>query len=54
MVGGARGGIPLPEAMRLYEVSGYRVIPNFGFYRDDPRCVCFERTLSRKPLAATR
>jgi GNAT superfamily N-acetyltransferase len=33
------------EAMRLYETSGYRVIPNYGYYRHDPRSVCFEKTL---------
>jgi putative acetyltransferase len=38
-------GTAQPEALRLYEVSGYHVIPNFGHYRDDPRSVCFEKAL---------
>jgi GNAT superfamily N-acetyltransferase len=28
-----------PEAIKLYESSGYRRIRNFGFYRDYPGCV---------------
>jgi putative acetyltransferase len=38
-------GIQQPEALRLYETAGYRVITNYGFYRDDPRSVCYEKTL---------
>ena len=40
-----------PEAIRLYERSGYRRIPNFGYYADDPRSVCFEKRLA--PSGAT-
>ena len=38
-------GTAQPEALRLYETSGYRVIANYGHYRDDPRSVCFEKRL---------
>lgn len=30
-----------PEAIALYESSGYHRIPGFGVYRDEPDCVCF-------------
>ncbi|MET3805764.1 GNAT superfamily N-acetyltransferase [Nakamurella sp. UYEF19] len=32
-------------AICLYETAGYRVIPNFGAYRDSPTSVCFGKTL---------
>lgn len=35
-----------PEAIRLYETSGYTRVANFGFYRDDPGSVCFGKSLS--------
>lgn len=38
-------GIPQPEALRLYESSGYRRIPGYGEYKDDPRTVSFEKDL---------
>jgi len=34
-----------PEAIRLYESSSYRRIPNFGIYRDSESSVCFEKQL---------
>ncbi|MBI3410718.1 MAG: GNAT family N-acetyltransferase [Planctomycetes bacterium] len=34
-----------PEAIRLYETSGYSQIPRFGEYADDPYSVCFEKRL---------
>jgi putative acetyltransferase len=34
-----------PDAIRLYERSGYRLIPNFGKYVGDPNSVCYEKTL---------
>lgn len=34
-----------PEAIRLYEKSGYRRIPNFGQYAGDESSVCFEKIL---------
>lgn len=35
-----------PEAMALYESSGYRGIPGFGHYRDSPLSRCYARVLS--------
>jgi GNAT superfamily N-acetyltransferase len=35
-----------PEAIRLYESSGYEPIDRFGPYVDDPRSVCFEKRVS--------
>jgi GNAT superfamily N-acetyltransferase len=34
-----------PEALALYESAGYRRVPCFGEYVNDPRCCCFEKTL---------
>ncbi len=34
-----------PEAIALYESSGYARIPAFGRYADNPRSICFEKTL---------
>jgi len=34
-----------PEAIRLYEQSGYHRIPNFGIYADSKRSVCFGKQL---------
>ena len=33
-------------AIRLYERSGYRPIPNFGKYVGDPNSVCYEKALA--------
>ena len=38
-------GTAQPEALRLYERSGYGRIPSFGPYAEDPRSVCFARVL---------
>ena len=35
-----------PEAIHLYQKSGYRIIPNFGQYADDESSVCMEKTTS--------
>jgi putative acetyltransferase len=45
-------GIRQPEAIALYESAGYRRVPPYGYYRDDPLSVCFEKLimLSRTPL----
>jgi putative acetyltransferase len=38
---------PLQDsALRLYERSGYRLIPNFGKYAGDQNSVCYEKTLA--------
>ena len=34
-----------PEAIGLYESDGYKRIPTFGEYSDDPTSVCFEKRL---------
>lgn len=34
-------GTEQPEALGLYERSGWRRVPNYGQYVDDPRSVCF-------------
>jgi len=41
-----------PGAIALYEMSGYRKIPPFGDYIDDPWSLCFEKPL--KPDAPTK
>jgi putative acetyltransferase len=38
-------GTRQPEAIRLYETSGYSEIPKFGEYAADPFSVCFEKRL---------
>ena len=38
-------GTAQPEAIRLYERAGYSRISSFGPYAEDPRSVCFAKTL---------
>lgn len=38
-------GLKQPEAVRLYEKSGYRSIPNYGQYVGVENSVCFEKEL---------
>jgi GNAT superfamily N-acetyltransferase len=38
-------GVLQPEAIRLYERSGYVRCACYGFYATDPRSVCFEKVL---------
>ena len=35
-----------PEAITLYESSGYTRIPGFGIYRDEPGCQCYAKPLN--------
>jgi GNAT superfamily N-acetyltransferase len=35
-----------PDAVAFYTKHGYRPIPRFGHYVDEPSSLCFERTLS--------
>ncbi|ROR89969.1 GNAT family N-acetyltransferase [Nocardioides aurantiacus] len=37
-----------PEAIALYESSGYREIPGFGFYADAPLSRCYARPLGER------
>lgn len=36
-----------PEAIRLYEKSGYKLIPNYGQYAGVENSVCFEKLLKK-------
>ena len=38
-------GTAQPEAMALYESSGYTPIPSFGYYRHAPLNRCYAKTL---------
>ncbi|CAL9354654.1 hypothetical protein SUDANB95_00539 [Actinosynnema sp. ALI-1.44] len=38
-------GTRQPEAIRLYETSGYERIDNFGVYRHHPDSLCFAKEL---------
>lgn len=38
-------GIRQPEALRLYERSGYRQCPPFGDYKEDPMSLFFEKAI---------
>lgn len=40
-------GVAQPEAITLYESSGYTPIAGFGFYKDAPLNRCFARRLTR-------
>ncbi|WP_395242614.1 GNAT family N-acetyltransferase [Agromyces sp. MMS24-K17] len=39
-------GSKQPEAVRLYETSGWRRIPNYGYFRDDPEVISMEKPLA--------
>ncbi len=38
-------GLKQPEAIALYESSGYVRVPGYGYYRDSPLSRCFGRSL---------
>ncbi len=40
-----QSGTEQPEAPALYEQEGFERIAPYGPYREDPRCVCFEKRL---------
>jgi GNAT superfamily N-acetyltransferase len=42
-------GLEQPEAIGLYESSGYHRIAAYGYHIGDPRSVCFEKTIHDKP-----
>ena len=39
-------GTAQPEAMALYESSGYTRIPSFGYYKDEPLNRCYGKVLT--------
>ncbi len=39
-------GVRQPEAVNLYEKSGYRRIEPYGKFADDPESLCYEKKLS--------
>ncbi|WP_187261963.1 GNAT family N-acetyltransferase [Pontibacter beigongshangensis] len=41
-----------PEAIGLYQKSGYRLIPNYGQYAEVENSVCFEKKLEPSEAAA--
>jgi GNAT superfamily N-acetyltransferase len=45
-------GRRLPDAVRLYENRGYRLIPNYGQYVAMENSICFEKKI-KKPLLAS-
>jgi GNAT superfamily N-acetyltransferase len=46
-------GTAQPEAIALYESSGYRPIPGFGFYRHEPMSRCFAKSVAKSLLPKT-
>lgn len=34
-----------PEAIRLYEKNGYKIIPNYGQYAGVQNSICFEKII---------
>jgi len=38
-------GLEQPEAIGLYESSGYHRVAPYGHHKDDPRSVCFEKAI---------
>lgn len=39
-------GIAQPEALGCYTSEGWRGVPAYGQYRDDPRCRCYALDLA--------
>ncbi|QIS39812.1 GNAT family N-acetyltransferase [Clavibacter capsici] len=42
-------GLPQTAAVAMYERGGYRHVPRFGPYAEDPTSVCMERDLRQDP-----
>ncbi|MHC5227926.1 GNAT family N-acetyltransferase [Enterococcus sp. LJL99] len=38
-------GAEMTAAIRFYETSGYQIVPNYGEFIGDERCVCLEKKL---------
>jgi GNAT superfamily N-acetyltransferase len=47
-------GLRQPEAIALYEDTGYRRIPGYGHWADSPLTVCFEKRLEGSTNRGTR
>jgi ribosomal protein S18 acetylase RimI-like enzyme len=47
-------GLPQTAAIALYERAGYRHVPRFGPYVEDPTSVCMERDLRAAPAPLPR
>jgi hypothetical protein len=45
-------GLEQPEAIGLYESSGYHRIAPYGHHKGDPRSVCFEKAIYDKTRKA--
>jgi ribosomal protein S18 acetylase RimI-like enzyme len=45
-------GVRQPEAMKLYETSGYEPIEPYGFYRTSPLSRCYAKALRPGPTGA--
>ena len=45
-------GLAQPEAIALYESSGYEPIPAFGYYRDAPLSRCYAKRLPGRATTA--
>ncbi len=45
-------GLAQPEAIALYESSGYEPIAAFGYYRDAPLSRCYGKRLAGRPTTA--
>jgi GNAT superfamily N-acetyltransferase len=45
-------GTAQPEAMALYESSGYTPIPSFGFYKDEPLNRCYAKLMRGTTVSA--
>lgn len=39
-------GLKQPEAMNLYEKSGFTKIKSYGRYKDEPDSVCYEKMIA--------
>ena len=39
-------GTAQPEALRLYRGTGWREIPCYGYWRDDPTTICLQKALA--------
>jgi len=46
-------GTAQPEAVGLYESSGFTPIPSFGYYKDEPLNRCYAKPLPARPRSAT-